>query len=890
MYVMEIAMAPGIVKLKKLLFQVGLAGVLLLLLTNLKAQEQEGLTVPVSLDVNNMPLHQVLSHIEQQTNYKFAYDAAIVLQQGNVTLKIDNTPLSILLASLLKETNLEYHVLDNQIILKEAERKAQVTISGYVKEYKSEELLDGTTIALPALQAGTISNKYGFYSITIAPTDSLALIVSYVGYKSITKKINARKSSTLNISLRRQEQQANHVVVTRDKREDNVKKNQVSAMELSADVIASAPSVNGNGDLVNTILQIPGVQAGLDGTPGYYVRGGNSDQNLIQLDEAVLYNPSHLFGLVSIFNTDAIRNAVLIKGGIPAAYGDHLSSVLDVSMKEGSNEQAGGSVQLGTVAAGLTFYSPIVKNKAAFMLSARRSTIDLLLRPFETGNYFSNYYFYDVNAKLNVQLSPKDRIFLSFYDGLDKGAYATDDSDGDTDNENDSDINYGIHFGNRAYALRWNHTYSGKLFSNTSLVYNKYYQSVSAIQQSYFAQLYSGISNLNIKTDFHYYPALNHRIRAGVDFMHQVLMPASVSDKIAPSGVITDINPGDIPQKHTNRFAFYLSDDIRLSKRLTGYFGVRVPVFNNRGTQYVNVEPRLSFLYLINPNTSIKIAGTQINQYLHLVQSYNASFPAEVWIGSSDVVKPQQSSQVSAGVFRNFKNNSYQLGIEGYYKQMANQHLFKGGMQPTVDSKIEERLIFGQGESYGAELFLRKNRGKLTGWLGYTYAHAYQQFDSLNFGQRFSTAHDRRHALNVAAGYAINSHWSITAQLFVTSGSAFTLKERTSPQPPDPDDNPLYDDDSDDDDDPEETSVDGTPNNYRLTPYNRLDLGLRYKNVREIAGRNVEVEWILSVYNVYAKENSSFAYRTIDPVTKQPTVREVSFIPVIPSITYSLRF
>ncbi|HEY6063576.1 MAG TPA: hypothetical protein VIV35_08205, partial [Chitinophagaceae bacterium] len=716
------------------------------------------------------------------------------------------------------------------------------------------------------------------------------LLFSYVGHTDAVRKISARSGSVLNISLARQSEteQIGTITIVNDKSEDNVKKNQLGIADLSPDIISASPAVNGKGDVINAVQMLPGVQAGLGGTPGYYVRGGNADQNLIQLDEAILYNPSHLFGLVSIFNTEAIKNARFIKSGIPASYGDHLSSVLDISMKDGNNKQPGGNLQLGTVASGVTLQGPVVRNKASFILSARRSTIDLLLKPLHIKNYFNDYYFYDVNGKLNVQLSSKNRIFLSLYDGLDKGLYKTGSNTADSAGNNQ--IKYGVNFGNRAITFRWNHFFSKKLFSNTSLIWSNYHQSLSAAQQEYYAQLYSGIRNLNFKTDLHYYPGLDHRVMAGINYLYQTLLPASVSDKIPPSGSITNIKPGDIPKKNTNRIAFYLSDDITFSKKFSSYIGTRFPVFYKPGIYYFNIEPRLSFRYLINPATSIKIAGTQIHQYLHLVQSYNASFPAEIWIGSSRAVKPQRSRQVSAGVFKNFKENKFQSSLEVYYKFMDNQLLFKGGTNPAIDKNIEESLIFGKGRSYGADFFVRKNKGKLTGWLGYSLSYSYQQFDSLNFGQKFQAAHNRRHSVYLSASYQINQHWKISSNLFIASGNSITLSNHSPAASNNQNNNPLYDEDNNNGNSNNGSFLDQEPNNYRLTPYNRADLSIVYEKSGKIAGKIFETEWIFSVYNVYARSNTLFAYRAIDPVSGIPFVKEVSFIPIIPCIIYSLRF
>jgi hypothetical protein len=542
---------------------------------------------------------------------------------------------------------------------------------------------------------------------------------------------------------------------------------------------------------------------------------------------------------------------------------------------------------MGSISSGVTLYGPLQRDRSSFLISARRSTTDLVLQPFLHKNYFSNYYFYDVNAKLNFQLTPKDRLFLSFYNGRDNNTYSRDSTD-------IAGIDYSMHFGNTALAMRWNHQYSGKLFSNTSVEYNRYHQWLSATQEGYFAQLYSGIRDIHAKTDLTWYLSPAHKINTGADYLYQTLYPASLSGKVSSQDSSGAIVPSGIPPKTATRLAVYASDDIRIGRRLQVYIGVRAPFYYKPGVQYFSLEPRLSLLYMIDPATSVKISYASMHQYIHLVQSYDASFPAEIWIGSSNVVRPQASRDVSAGLYKNFSENTFQTSLEFYYRRMDNQLLFGGGgATATIDNTIENKLIFGKGWSYGAELFIRKNRGKWTGWLAYTLAYAYQHFDSLNESQTFPFAYDRRHMLDISSAYALNAHWKVAANFFIASGRAFSLVP-DSTFVPTLGSNPLYDN-------PgrgrgrgrgrgQEGTWDIIANNYRLSPYNRLDLSIHYVKSRKTRNRTLETEWIFSVYNVYARQNNSFVYRTIDPATRQVVAKELPFIPVIPSLTYSLKF
>jgi outer membrane receptor for ferrienterochelin and colicin len=624
---------------------------------------------------------------------------------------------------------------------------------------------------------------------------------------------------------------------------------------------------------------MPGVMAGLDASNGYYVRGGNTDQNLVMLDEATLYNPNHFFGLVSILNTSVVNNGVLLKDGFPASYGGNLSSVLDISLKEGNNTQTGGEIKAGSTVSGVTLYGPLVANTSSYLISARRSTIDLWLKPLQPDKKYNNYYFYDVHAKVNYQIAQKDRIYLSLYQGRDYNSYFRDSTD-------ENNIIYDTNYGNQALTLRWNHIYSQKIFSNTSFVYNNYSQSISAEQQPYYAQLYSGIRDFEFKTDLNYYPNTSHKINGGLSYMLQTIMPATVSDEKLSIGSIITINPSNIPQKQAYRLAVYLDDEIKISQRLQLYLGARLPIYNNSSTRYLNFEPRFSLLYLSSQNSGIKLTYTQMHQYLHLVKSYNASFPAEIWIGSSETVKPENSKQITAGFYKNFKDNMFQTCIETFYKEMGNQILFKGGIQPTITSDVENMLIFGKGWSYGTEFTLRKLKGKFKGHVAYTLSYANQQFDSLNLGNTFSFANDRRHCFYITSSYALNPHWEISSNLVITTGKAFTLKNISSTFPGIG--KGLYDNDKNNSSGKNKNLIE--QNNYRLDPYNRLDLSISYKNKKKLPQRVLETEWIFSVYNVYARPNTSFAYRFLDPATQLPLVQQVSFISLIPSITYSLKF
>lgn len=848
---------------------------------SLQAQGKPFSKISITINVKDEPLNKVLSYIESHTPIRFAYNTDLILQQKNVTISGDNILIDDLLTAIFATTNITYTFTSNQVILeKKAEKK--ITISGFTRDKQTGEMLIGTSLYFPVLQKGGISNNYGFYSLSISgEQDSIILEVSYTGYQSVAVKLNTKHDIVLNFSLVHKEDIAGAVTIGRDKGIDNIKKNQVDLIDLSSEAIAITPVVSGNGDIISSLQLSAGVQTGLDGTAGYFVRGGNIDQNQVLLDDATLYNPSHMFNLVSIFNSSSIKRANFLKGGFPAIYGDYLSSVLDVYMKDGNNQQFGGEVQAGSITSSVALHGPLsTGNKSSFFLSARRSTIDLVLHPFASNDYLSNYYFYDINAKLNYQLTTKDRCFVSYYRGADYNAYINTGTDTE-----EGEINYKNSFGNQALNFRWNHVLTKKIFFNTQAIYSNYYQRLSAIQGDYFAQLYSGIRDLSFKTDLYYYPYLSHRVRAGINYLLQSVFPATVSNKISSTGFI-DINKNSIPEKRSYRFAAHFSDDIKITSHLNLYAGVRIPVFYSTALRFTYAEPRVSVLYLLNSSSSLKVAYSNMHQYIHRVESYNASFPAEIWINSSQLVKPQASELFSGGFYKNFSNNTFQASIELYYKKMDNQLLYKGITTPSVVTEIENQLIFGKAWSYGSELMIKKVEGNLTGWISYAFSEVYQQFDSLNNGVKFFPANNRRHNFYLSASYKFNKHWSFSANLFLTSGKSITLHPRVAPNPNNPNDNPLFDEE----DNNSGTTEPQAPNNFKLSSYNRLDIGIRYKNTRYTKKRKLENEWSLSVYNVYAHHNTYFAYRSIDPVTMQPFITQVSFIPVIPSLSYMLRF
>jgi hypothetical protein len=830
----------------------------------------------ISISLKNSPLQEVFSAIERQVPYRFAYNSDLITKQKYITLDIRNLPLDSVLNRVLNGTSLSYKLIGNQIILQEIKSNARITISGYVLDSLSGEALPQAVLYIPDEKISTYTNNYGFYSITLNKPENTDIAVSYIGFRGIRQSVIAAGNTTLNFYLSESKTEIHPIVIKKNNPDDNIKKEGPGKTDISIDRLKAMTSIGGNGDILSTIQMMPGVLAGLDGRPGYFIRGGNTDQNLVQVDEATLYNPVHLLGLVSIFNSSAIKSAYLMKAGFPASFGDHLSSVLDITMREGNFKEFEGDIQIGSVMSGLTLAGPVKVNRGSFFLSARKSTIDLIFKPFNIENYYSDYSFYDINAKINFRISSKDRLYLSFYKGRDKTSYIRDSMAFNP-------IHYGLHYGNQAAVLRWNHLFSQKLFVNTSVVYNRYFHEVTAREKIYAAQLYSGIRDVNVKTDIYFYPAINHKISAGINYLYQTQYPSSVTD-IEYDGDSSLIKPSQIPEKHARRLAAYFGDEFRIGSKYVLYAGARVPAYFTNQAHYIQFEPRFSFMRILSPSASLKVSYTRMHQFLNRVQSYNSAFPAEIWIGSGKNIKPQNSSEASVGLFKNFKDNRFQTSLEIYYKKMGNQVMFREGSEPAFNSNIDRLLVFGEGKSYGTELYIAKNAGKLTGWIAYTLSKVSQQFDSLNLGKSFPFTGDRRHSFYMSASYTMGTHWRFSSNFIYASGSAFTLFGETAPY------NPMYYNNVTGDQPADENHHNKVQNNFRLEPYHRLDFGISYKNSRKVNSRIIETEWVLSVYNVYAHKNTFFAYCSFDPVTQKPVPVQVSFVPVIPSLSFNIRF
>jgi hypothetical protein len=761
------------------------------------------------------------------------------------------------------------------------------TISGYVKDSTNNETLISANVTVNGLLKGVSTNAYGFFSITLAEGEH-AVTVSFTGYKTLQFVINLRANEEVNFLLVPKKSTNDIVVVSAKRKDANVKKAQMGTIELSTAKIKVLPALLGEVDILKIIQLLPGVRNSGEGNSGFYVRGGGPDQNLIILDDAVVYNTGHLFGFFSIFNADAIKNATLIKGGMPAQYGGRLSSVLDIAMKDGNNKKVEVEGGIGLIASRLSIQGPLVKEKASFIVSARRTYIDALAKGFvKEGSAFfgSGYYFYDLNAKMNYRISAKDKIFASGYFGQDRFNFS---------NAKQS-FKANIPWGNSTATLRWNHVFNSKLFANTSLVYNDYNFTFGASQSDFKIKLASGIRDLNSKIDFDYYPITNHKVKFGAAYTYHRFKPSVVSGEQGG----TTFNPNNASIKYGNELGLYVQDEWDVNDKLGINAGLRYSFFQQVGPyklykndqvgnridstiygnfkkvkNYGGLEPRLTLRYTLNDVSSFKASITRNLQYIHLVSNAGSTLPTDIWVPSTYLVKPQKSMLYAAGYFRNFKDNMFETSVELYYKDMRNQIEYKEGYTPGIGD-IENEFTFGRGWSYGSEFFINKTKGKLTGWIGYTLSYTWRKFDALNSGNKFPAKFDRRHDLSVVSTYELNKKWKLSAVFVYGTGNATTVPERFYVI------NGVL------------TQEYSKLNSYRLAPYHRLDISANYTPIPKKIHK-IKTNWAFGIYNVYSRQNPYFIYFDQDGSPYNGTLKvqakQVSLFPIIPSVTLNFKW
>lgn len=745
-----------------------------------------------------------------------------------------------------------------------------ITVNGYISEKKSSERLIGATVYLPGKNIGTTTNAFGFYSITIPVTeDSIELRVSYIGYVPVVTKFKPQNSFTLNIELETAKE-LQEVVVTSQKDALHTK-TQMSSIDLPVATIKSLPAFLGEVDILKAIQLLPGIQNGNEGTSGLYVRGGSPDQNLILLDGVPVYNASHLFGFFSVFNADAVRSVEVIKGGFPARYGGRLSSVVDINMKEGDKNKLHGEGGIGIIASRLTLEGPIKKGKSSFMISGRRTYLDILAAPLiasvNDGNTRAGYYFYDLNGKANIKLSEKDHLYISGYFGNDKFYLREKDN-----TFGSYDFKSSLQWGNITAVGRWNHEFSRKLFGNLTTYYSRYLFNISSVEKDYFGgtneyllKYMSGIHDKTVKYDFDYIPHPNHYIKTGVGFIAHTYTPGALHTKFTDQNIDTTIGN---QKTNAGEIDVYAEDDIRITNRLKANIGLHWTGFNVRSTFYNALQPRLAARYLVTDEISVKASFVRMNQFIHLLTNSSVGLPTDLWVPVTDIVPKQNSTQGAIGMAYTH-SSGVEVSVEGYYKTMENVIEYKEGASffNTITS-WEDKVEVGNGKSYGGELFLQKKKGRFTGMLGYTLAWSKRQFDNLNGGKEYPYRYDRRHDIKIAGIFSVSKNIEISADWVYGTGNAITMPIG------------FYQAHNGG-----TVEVFGSRNGYRMPAYHRGDVSIKFMKQK----KRWERAWILSAYNIYDRRNAFFIYAEQNNVG-YTRFKQVSLFPIIPSISYQFKF
>jgi hypothetical protein len=789
------------------------------------------------------------------------------------------------------------------------------TISGYISDNNNGESIVGANIYCKELKLGVTSNTYGFYSLTL-PEGSYDISFTFIGYQAEDKNFQLNKSIVYDIEFKLSSVNIGEVVVRANK--SIVEKTQTSMIEVPIEQIKSIPALFGEVDVLKAIQLLPGVQSS-EGSSGFYVRGGGPDQNLILLDGVPVYNASHIGGLFSVFNADAIKTVRLTKGGFPARFGGRLSSVLQIDMKEGNMKEFKGDATLGLISSKLTLEGPIIKDKTSFIIAGRRTYADLLVKPFMPASTDLTLYFYDLNTKINHKISQNDRLYLSAYMGNDEFGVNYDGSqeggNGKGASSDDGNLNFGLGYGNITSTFRWNHLFSDKLFSNTTLTYSRYsFETDFGVYSSQSSSLgdenlninfgyLAGIEDLGVKIDFEYAPNPNHDIKFGTSYTYHHFIPGETNLNINIDYPILDTSNQDIivdtllnfsDNTNVHEMFFYLEDNITINNRLQANIGLHIGYYSlANNTSLINIslmdklsdkanfslQPRLSARYLLNDNWSVKASYAKMQQNIHLLSNSSVGFPSDIWVPAIDSVPSQTSEQWAANITTQFFNGQFELSLEGYYKTMKDLISYKAGYSNLESTEAWQNAVEtrGDGESYGAELFLQKKKGKTTGWIGYTLSYTNRRFDNINFGEWFPYKYDRRHDFSLVISHKFNEKWNIGATWVYGTGNALTFPQSVylgMPQSYGWQDELSV------------SSVEsyGSRNSARLPSYHRLDFAVN-KNSKK---RNFESTWSLGAYNVYNRKNPWFAYLAYN--NNNRVANQVSLFPIIPSISYRIQF
>lgn len=866
---------------------------MLLLLTLWFAVSGQQTSNRVSINIPATSLEAALKLLEQESRTPISYELTRVKGRHVKARVYKDVPLGTILKELLEGTQLDYKEKSGNILITPRPRTGK-TLSGFVEDAVSGEKLIGVSLTAPQQQTGTTTNNYGFYSITI-PGDSLHILVSYTGYQRLDTVISLNSNTHINFRLQTAGKQLEEVTVSSARTTRIQQTSQMSSINLPVTLVRSMPRLLGEPDLMKTLQLLPGVKQGAEGTSALLVRGGTPDQNLILLDGAPLYNPMHLMGILSTFNASVLKDVTLYKGAFPARYGGRLSSVIDISTKDGDMHKMHGDFSIGLLSTQLTLEGPIKKGKTSFVLSGRRSYPDLIMGPIvksqPEGPDKLRLFFYDINAKLHHKFSDKDKLYLSLYTGADKLKLReryTAETDPPTDNYNNSDMHLG--WGNITGTLRWNHLFSPKLFANTMLIgssykFNSGFNSTDKYDNEINTnslKLQSGIRDFGMKTDFDYRPSPMHSIKMGAAYMFRTFTPGIVRMKQTNGSSVTLDSLNNNRNINGSEIDLYAEDDWEISRRFKLNAGLHWSAFMVQGRFYHSLQPRVSMRFLLPGGWGLKASYSRMTQYIHLLANNSISLPTDLWVPATKSIAPQQSDQYAIGIARNMFRNRYELSVEMYYKKMHNVIEYKEGADYLTNSKgdtWQDQVTAGKGVSYGAELLLQKKTGRLTGWLGYTWSIAERTLPGVNFGHAFPYKYDRRHDLHLVVVYKLRKNIELSASWTYQSPMPFTVPiahyERIfGPMQPNIQSSPGN------------VEYINSRNNIRISAYHRLDLGISF--IKQKKNGNIRT-WNISILNVYNRLNPFFYYLDTD-IRGQAVLTGTAILPIMPSVSYSLKF
>lgn len=895
-----------------------------LLTASLHAQNKEA---RLNINIRNATLESFVKQLENATGFSFIYGEEVKLTR-RITLDAKQQTISEILQQAFKNEPIKFEISGKHILLhkrpmpqKSVSRK--FTISGYVTDGTSSETLIGANIFESRRSTGTATNPFGFYTLTL-PEGETELSFSYLGYESRHSHFELTKDTLLNIRLNSNNQLA-EVVVLSDKREAGIESTAMGAHEIPMAQIKNTPSILGEADLLKTIQLMPGVQAGMEGFAGMYVRGGGPDQNLVLLDGIPVYNADHLLGVFSIFTPEAVKNTTLFKSSFPARYGGRLSSIVDVRTNDGDMHRYHGTLSIGLLTDKLHLEGPIWKGRTSFSLSARAIPTVFFknLIVDKDADYADkyNYYFYDINAKVNHKFSDRSRVFLGFYNGKDH--YHFDSSDSNTyinspSNKTAYRDKSNLNWGNTIGYARWNYVFNNRLFSNTTVSYNRYrmslnqdmedtdiYQDKIYNRYKYFSEFVSGIRDWSLRMDFDYTPMPQHHIKFGAEYIHHTFLPGVSTSKMQDieQGVIqedTVYNTSSSREMRGQEVSLYAEDNFNLNSRLSVNAGVRASLFHTQGKSYFSVQPRLSARYDIGRGFSAKASYTRMAQYVHLLSSTPFSMPTDLWVPITKNIRPMHANQYSLGGYYTGLAG-WEFSIEGYYKQMNNILEYQDGVTFFgTSTNWEEKVDMGEGRSMGLEVMAQKTLGKTTGWIAYTLSKTDHRFKdgSINQGKWFPYKYDRRHSISLSLNHKFSERIDVGASWIFNTGGCITVPERQTII--------IKPDGS-----VEETGYISQRNNYRLPVNHRLNLGINFNKKTKHGMRT----WNISIYNAYnamnpnlvyseRKENREYIYNdyfegnyqgnggrpTAAKTTEKTVIKKLTILPCIPSITYTYRF